>query len=128
MSRIRMIVPPFLVSTLCPFDYFFKHSCTRHNSVTVRDIFMQLYRNVNLVRTIITCNNGYFQLLFSAFYPFDFFMLILYPSVNILVRSITQQPFRISSCNFIGICIRLGGCVSHKNDCSFFLSYQVMPL
>ena len=30
--RTRMIVPPFLVSKLCPFDYFFsKQSCTPHN-------------------------------------------------------------------------------------------------
>ena len=50
------------------------------------------------------------------------------PSVNILVHSITQQLLGISSCNFIGICIRSGRCVAHKTDCSLFLSFQVMPL
>ena len=52
MSRIRMVVPPFLVSKLCPFDHFLKKkSCTHHNSVTVIYIFMKLYRNVYQVVT-----------------------------------------------------------------------------
>ena len=32
------------------------------------------------------------------------------------------------SCNFIGICVRSGRHVAHKNDCSPFLSFQVMSL
>ena len=34
-------------------------------------------------------------------------------SVNIFVRAITQLPFRISSCKFIGICIRSGQRVAY---------------
>ena len=43
---------PRFVSELWPFDCLFLlilcnfHSCTPHNSVTVRDIFMQFYTNV----------------------------------------------------------------------------------
>ena len=53
VSHAIMIAPSFLVSKLFPFYYFSKHSCMRRNSETVRDIFMQLYRNVYFVRT--TC-------------------------------------------------------------------------
>ena len=42
----RMAVPPFLVSKSCPFNFFFKNSCMRHDSVAIQDIFMQFYRNV----------------------------------------------------------------------------------
>ena len=34
VSQTRIIAPKFLVSELCPFD-FYKHSCTLHNSVPV---------------------------------------------------------------------------------------------
>ena len=36
VTRTRMIVPPVLVSKLCPFDIFPKKSCTTNNSVTVK--------------------------------------------------------------------------------------------
>ena len=73
-----MIVPPILVSKLCPFD-FFKHSCTRHNSVTVRDSVMQLYKECVLRQDdelrITTVVFGYCQ----RYVPLIvFFMLILY--------------------------------------------------
>ena len=57
-----------------------------------------------------------------------FIRLSVRMSVNILVRAIIQLPFRISSCKFIGICTRSGQRVATKNDCSLFLSFQVMPL
>ena len=48
VSRLRIIVSPFLVSEYCPFDYFFtvfpQSSGMPHNAVTVWDIFMQLFR------------------------------------------------------------------------------------
>ena len=34
MSRIKMIVPPFLVSKLCPFDYLSKYCCMRFISIS----------------------------------------------------------------------------------------------
>ena len=47
VARTRRITPPFLVSKLLPFDLFFsRDSFTPHNSVTVRDTFVQLYRNM----------------------------------------------------------------------------------
>ena len=53
MCRARMIVPPFLVSNLCPFDIFFqKKSRTTRNPVIVWDIFMELHRNVYQVKTM----------------------------------------------------------------------------
>ena len=62
MSRIRMIVPTFLVSKLCQFDYFFpKISCGCHNSVTVWDIFVQLLGQDSVLSTI-TVAFGYFAL------------------------------------------------------------------
>ena len=38
-----MIVYPFLVSKLCPFDYFSKPSCKLHNSVTRKKILFEIF-------------------------------------------------------------------------------------
>ena len=55
MSRTIMVTVSFFVSELWPFNCFILifcnlHSCTLHNSLTVHDIFMQFYRNVNMVK------------------------------------------------------------------------------
>ena len=47
---------------------------------------------------------------------------------NIIVYTITVLRLGISSRNFIGIFIRLGRYITHKNDCTLFLSSQVMLL
>ena len=52
MSHARMIVLPVLISKLCPFDDFPQNSCTTHYSVTVWDIIMTLYRNLNSGKTM----------------------------------------------------------------------------
>ena len=51
VSPARMIVPPYLVPKLCPFDYFSpKNYCTPHNSVTVWDTLIKRYRVVYKVK------------------------------------------------------------------------------
>ena len=98
MCRARMIVPPFLVSNLCPFDIFFqKKSRTTRNPVTVWDIFMELYRNVYQVKTM--CITVDFRFFVSELWSFDC-VLCLFCVIYILVHPITHSLLMISPCNF----------------------------
>ena len=115
MSRKRTVVPAFLVSELCPFDYFFtppppkkkkkkkkkkkNKSCTPHNSVTLWDIFMKLYRNEYQVKT--KCRVQLWLLSLSSFKSNDplIVFLCLFCVIFILVHTITHSLFMIYSCN-----------------------------
>ena len=56
MSGTRMILPTFLASKLCLFDNFY----IPHNSVIVRDNFMQFHRNMYSVRTTCRAKEWFF--------------------------------------------------------------------
>ena len=94
----------FQVMLLWLFFQFPQTSCTPHNSVTVWNIFMKLYRKVYQVKTMF-CACKY------NFFPFLLFwvdcVLCLFCVVYIFghVHSITYSLFMVSSCNIIGMCI-----------------------
>ena len=53
------------------------HSCTPHNSVTVWDIFMKFYRNVNEYRQYVAHNNACSLFLVSKLCSFDLLFLVM---------------------------------------------------
>ena len=80
---------------MCPFDYFFsifitKNSSTPHNSETVWDILIKLYRNIYQVK--IMCRVQLRLLTVSELRPFDC-VLGLFCIIYILVHTITHSEF-----------------------------------
>ena len=124
MSRERMIVPPFLVSKLCPLDIFSHFLCMNRNSVTIRNMFMKLSRNVYEVKTMFGIQ--LFLIPVSSFLSYGplivKFMLFCFV-IYILVHPINHSLFMISLYNLIGMFIKSKRCVALKICCSSFLSF-----
>ena len=103
MVRIITVAFGYFVLELCPFDDFvclfcIYKPCAWHNSITHMKILTKLYNSV-------------FMHIYKK-WPYYIMALSIYLtvclSINILVRAITQLLFRISSCKYLGICIRSG--------------------
>ena len=93
-----MIVPAFLVSILCPFDYFFpKYSCMCHNSVTFKwylhaTLCECVIGQDDVPHTRLLCSIVITVWLFLCFFKFVF---------TSLVHIITWQPIGKYWWNFI---------------------------
>ena len=82
VSRARMIVPPYSVSKLFPFDYFLSPPPPQikiivrliDKRVTVWDIFTKFYRNVYQVK--IMCRVQLRLLYVSELWPFDCVLML----------------------------------------------------